>query len=84
MTDVVFGVLREPMLLLLLIGGGVYLALGGMAEALMLLVLAGFSVVVTAVRESRSERALDALRDIAGPRALVLREGSTGAPRGVK
>lgn len=73
--DVVFGVLREPMLLLLLIGGGIYLALGDLGEALMLLAFAGFSVVVTAVQESRSERALAALREIASPRALVIRDG---------
>jgi magnesium-transporting ATPase (P-type) len=63
------------MLLLHLIGGGIYLALGDLGEALMLLAFAGFSVVITAVQESRSERALEALREIASPRALVLRDG---------
>ncbi len=72
---VIFGVLREPMLLLLLVGGGIYLALGDLREALMLLAFAGFSVVVTVVQESRSERALAALREIASPRALVIRDG---------
>jgi Ca2+-transporting ATPase len=77
-AGVVLGVLREPMLLLLLVGGGVYLALGDLGEALMLLAFAGFSVVVTAVQESRSERSLEALREMASPRALVLRDGVLG------
>ncbi|RYE02876.1 MAG: cation-translocating P-type ATPase [Sphingomonadales bacterium] len=76
LASVVLGVLREPMLLLLLIGGGIYLALGDLGEAVMLLAFAGFSVVVTVVQESRSERALEALREIASPRALVLRDGA--------
>jgi len=68
-------VLREPMLALLLAGGIVYLALGDLQEALILLALEGFSVTITVVQESRSERALEALRDLASPRALVVRDG---------
>lgn len=69
-------VLREPMLLLLLIGGAIYLALGDAREALMLLAFACFSVGVTIVQEARSERALAALRSMASPRALVIRAGT--------
>lgn len=72
----IFEVLREPMLLLLLIGGAIYLALGDTREALMLLAFACFSVGVTIVQEARSERALAALRSMASPRALVIRAGT--------
>ncbi len=68
-------VLREPMLALLLIGGLAYLLLGDLAEALILLAFASFSVVVTVVQESRTEHVLDALRDLSAPRALVIRDG---------
>jgi Ca2+-transporting ATPase len=68
-------VLREPMLLLLIAGGVVYLTLGDLGEAALLLVFANFSVLITFLQESRTERALDALRDLASPRALVLRNG---------
>jgi Ca2+-transporting ATPase len=68
-------VAREPMMLLLLGGGAIYLALGDLAEALILLVFASLSVVITIVQESRTERVLEALRDLASPRALVIREG---------
>ena len=70
------GVLREPMLLLLVAGGLIYLALGDHGEALMLIVLAGFSITVTVVQEARGERAIEALRDLASPRALVIRDGA--------
>ncbi len=68
-------VLQEPMFLLLLACGGVYLLLGDLHEALILL---GFVLVVMGVellQERKTERALDALRDLASPRALVLRDG---------
>lgn len=72
---IVFEVLREPMLALLLVGGGVYLLLGDMTEALVLLAFATLSVVITVVQESRTERVLEALRDLTSPRALVIRGG---------
>lgn len=68
-------VVREPMFLLLVACGAVYLLVGDVGEALMLL---GFVVVVigiTFIQERRTERALDALRDLASPRALVIRNG---------
>lgn len=68
-------VLREPMLALLLGAGGVYMALGDLKEALVLVAFAGLSVVITVVQETRTERALEALRDLTSPRALVIRGG---------
>ncbi len=68
-------VLREPMLALLLAGGAIYMLLGDLQEALILLVFAGMSVVITVVQETRTERVLEALRDLTSPRALVIRDG---------
>jgi Ca2+-transporting ATPase len=72
---IVAEVLREPMFALLLCGGLVYLALGDPKEALMLLAFAVFSVGTTVVQELRSEKVLEALRDLTSPRALVIRDG---------
>ena len=72
---IILNVLREPMLALLLAGGVVYLLLGSRAEALILLAFACMSIAITAVQEARTERVLDALRDLTSPRALVLRGG---------
>lgn len=68
-------VLREPMFALLLGGGVIYWLLGDTTEALLLLVFASISVGITLVQESRSERMLESLRDLASPRALVIRSG---------
>ncbi len=72
---IVGDVLREPMFALLLGAGVVYLVLGDLGEALMLLAFATLSVCITIVQETRSERVLDALREVASPRALVVRDG---------
>ncbi|MGD4043978.1 cation-transporting P-type ATPase, partial [Xanthomonas citri pv. citri] len=44
-------------------------------EALILLAFAMMSVVITVVQETRTERVLEALRDLSSPRALVIRDG---------
>ncbi len=72
---IVFEVLKEPMLALLLGGGLIYLALGDRAEAMILLAFALLSVLITVVQEVRTERVLEALRDLTSPRALVIRGG---------
>ena len=72
---IVVEVLREPMLALLLGGGLIYLALGDTKEALILLAFATLSVLITVVQEARTERVLEALRDLTSPRALVIRDG---------
>ncbi|MFZ4407006.1 MAG: cation-translocating P-type ATPase [Paracraurococcus sp.] len=69
-------VLREPMLALLLAGGVLYLLLGSKEEAAILLVFALLSIGITVVQESRTERVMEALRDLTSPRALVLRDGA--------
>ena len=75
LARIVLEVLREPMLALLLGGGAIYLALGDTKEAVILLVFACLSVVITVVQEARTERVLEALRDLTSPRALVIRDG---------
>lgn len=68
-------VVSEPMLALILAGAVIYLLLGDWREAVILLVLALMSIVITVFQEARTERVLEALRDLASPRALVIRNG---------
>jgi Ca2+-transporting ATPase len=68
-------VVSEPMFLMLIACGVLYLFLGDQEEALMLM---GFVVVIIGItfyQEHKTERALDALRDLSSPRALVIRDG---------
>ena len=75
LLTIVLEVVREPMFIMLVVAGGLYLLLGDTSEAIMLL---GFVLVVmgiTIVQSNRTEHALDALRDLSSPRALVIRGG---------
>ena len=69
------GILREPMFLLLLAGGTIYLIIGDRQDALMLLGFVAIVAGITLYQQSKTERALEALRDLTSPRALVVREG---------
>ncbi len=73
---IVLEVIREPMLALLLVGGAIYLLLGDLQEALILLAFAVLSIAITVIQEARTERVLEALRDLTSPRALVIRDGA--------
>jgi P-type Ca2+ transporter type 2C len=75
MFHIALEVIREPMFMLLIACGSLYLLLGDVKEALLLL---GFVFVVAGItffQERKTERALEALRDLSSPRALVIRSG---------
>ncbi|MBP8191234.1 MAG: hypothetical protein KAX73_05305, partial [Aquabacterium sp.] len=55
--------LSEPMFQLLLGAGGIYLVLGDLGEAAMLLAFVVLTVTISLVQASRTERVLEALRD---------------------
>jgi Ca2+-transporting ATPase len=70
-----WGIVKEPMFILLVACGSLYLVLGDLQEGLMLL---GFVFVIMGIefyQEKKTEKALDALKDLASPRALVIRDG---------
>jgi len=72
---VVRDVLREPMFLLLLVTGVVYLILGSHEEAIALSGAILVVIGITVYQERKTERTLQALRDLSSPRALVIRNG---------
>ncbi len=72
---IAFEVAREPMFLLLVACGAIYLLLGDLQEALMLLGFVFVVMGITFYQERKTERTLEALRDLSSPRALVIREG---------
>jgi len=73
---ITFDVVREPMFILLLFCGSVYLLLGDVKEAMMLLGFVFVVIGITLYQERKTERALEALRDLSSPRALVIRDGT--------
>lgn len=68
-------VIREPMFLLLIASGIIYLFLGSLDEALMLMGFVFVIIGITFYQERKTERTLEALRDLSSPRALVIRDG---------
>jgi len=74
---IAFGVVQEPMFLLLVACGTLYLLLGDVQEGLMLLSFVFVIMGIEFYQEKKTEKALDALKDLASPRALVIRDGET-------
>ena len=66
---------REPMFLLLLAAASLYLVFGDLQEGLTLLGFVLVTVALTLYQEGKTERAIEALRDLTSPRALVIRDG---------
>jgi Ca2+-transporting ATPase len=68
-------VVKEPMFILLIACGTIYLILGDFQEAMMLLGFVFVIMGITFYQERKTERAIEALRDLSSPRALVIRDG---------
>ncbi len=73
--SIAFGVVKEPMFVLLISVGAIYLLLGDREEASMLLGFVFVVMGITLYQERKTERALEALRDLSSPRASVIRGG---------
>jgi len=73
--DILIGVLKEPMFLLLIACGALYLLSGEFQEALMLLGFVFVIIGITFYQERKTERALEELKDLSSPRAYVIRDG---------
>lgn len=68
-------VLAEPMLLLLMGCGAIYYLMGEVRDALMLGLSMVGVVTITYYQERKTEKTLSALRNLASPRAIVVRDG---------
>jgi len=69
---IAFEVFKEPMFLLLVACGTIYLILGDVQEALILLGFVFVIMGITFYQERKTERALEALRDLSSPRMVCL------------
>ncbi len=75
LTSVFFGQFKSPLIYLLLLVGGVALALGHVADAVVIFFVVLLNALVGAVQEGRAERSLEALRKLATHRARIVRGG---------
>jgi len=72
---IIVQVLKEPMFILLIACGSLYVLLGDIGEGLMLMASVIIIIIITFYQEKKTERALEALRELSSPRALVIRNG---------
>jgi P-type Ca2+ transporter type 2C len=72
---IIIEVIHEPMFLLLVASGLLYFILGDVAEGIMLMSFVLVIIGITVYQERKTERALEALRNLSSPRALVIRGG---------
>ncbi len=70
-------VLTEPMFALLICAALVYLVIGSFEDTVLLSGFIALSIGITIYQERKSERAIDALKDLSSPRALVKRDGES-------
>jgi Ca2+-transporting ATPase len=68
--------LSDPMFALLLAAGVLYLVLGDLQEGVILFGLVLVVLALTLYQEGKTERAIESLRDLTSPRALVWRDGA--------
>lgn len=69
-------IVTEPMFALLLLAAFIYLLIGSPEDAALLTCFIALSIGITVFQERKSEKALEALKDLSSPRALVLREAN--------
>ena len=75
LLSIAWNTIQDPIFLLLVGGGMIYWILGDLQEALILLGFVFFITGISLYQEGKTEHALEALRDLSSPRALVIRDG---------
>lgn len=68
-------VLKEPMFLLLISCGVLYMILGDFKEGIILISTMSIIIFITFFQHRKTEKALEALKKLSSPRALVIRDG---------
>jgi Ca2+-transporting ATPase len=72
--QIALSVFKEPIFLLLVASGSIYFFLGDVTEGLVLLSFVFVVMGITIFQERKTENALDALKNLSSPRALVIRD----------
>jgi vacuolar iron transporter family protein len=79
--SIAFGTFKEPMFIFMLAAALLYLATGDIREGLFMVGAACVSIGLVVLQDSRGERALEALRNLAAPNGTIKRKSTkTPAP----
>lgn len=67
--------LKDPLIYILVIAAGVSLALGEISDAVIIVVVVLVNATVGMIQEGKAEKALEALKQLTCPQAVVIRDG---------
>ncbi len=70
-----FAQLQDPLIYVLAVAAGISILLGERGDALIICVVVGLNACVGVLQEGKARKALDSLKELASPRALVRRDG---------
>jgi len=70
------GTICEPMFLLLITAASIYLILGEVTDALVLFVFVIGIISIDVIQEWKTDKTLNALKDLSAPHIIVLRDGT--------
>ena len=73
--NLIFEIIKEPMFLLLVSCCVIYLFLGDISEALILSIFVLFIIGITIFQSWKTEKTLEALKNLANPKTRVFRDG---------
>ncbi|MFN7506270.1 MAG: cation-transporting P-type ATPase, partial [Limnobacter sp.] len=68
-------ILKEPVFALLLVASLIYMLIGSLDDALVLFGFIAVSIAITLFQQRKSERALDAIKELSSPKSTVIRDG---------
>lgn len=71
-----YEVLTEPIFGLLILAGLIYLIIGEVNDAITLMGFIAISIGITVFQQQKSRKAIQALKDLSSPKALVIRDGA--------
>src|SRR6187402_541212 len=72
---ILIDIFREPMLILLLIACSLYFVLGNTSEGILMAIAIVIVTAISLYQESKSSRALQALKQFTEPKVTVIRDG---------
>ena len=75
LPEAFFAQLQDPLIYVLAVAAGISILLGEKGDALIIGVVVGLNACVGVLQEGKARKALDSLKELASPRALVCRDG---------
>lgn len=74
---ILFGIILEPVIAILIICSIIYFSFGTMMEAMLMGATVVLAITMSWIQEYKTEKALQALKDLSSPRTSVIRNGQS-------